>query len=394
MVIKNLKKAAIRILKAVKNQENIILYGDADLDGVASVIILKETIEHLVGLTNMERGVFLFPYFPYREKEGYGVNKKALGFLKKYSPALLITFDCGISNFVEVKLAKKLGFEVIIVDHHEILDKLPDASIVVDPKQKGDRYPFKKLANAGIVFKLAQELLKNKFSDILKENFLSLVALATIFDMMPQEKDNKIFIQQGLKYLEKTSRPGLKVFIESNFIKKYKSSREISQKIISALNSFESKNHLNKTYLLLTSQSISEAKKIATDLIKKNQQKRAEIEKITKELKNRISEKTEDQLIFEGDHSWSVSLIGSVASKICNFYQRPTFIFKKNKQESRGAVRVSKGQNGVEAMKKCSYLLETYGGHPLAAGFNIKNKNLEKFRGCLIKYFSNKRFRH
>jgi single-stranded-DNA-specific exonuclease len=167
-----------------------------------------------------------------------------------------------------------------------------------------------------------------------------------------------------------------------------KSSREISQKIISLLNSFESKNHLNRTYLLLTSQSISEAKKIAKDLIKKNQQKRAEIGKITKEVKNRIFEKTENQIIFEGDHSWPVSLIGSVASKICNFYQRPTFIFKKNKQESRGAVRVPKGQNGVEAMKECSYLLESYGGHPLAAGFNIKNKNLEKFKQCLLEYFS------
>jgi single-stranded-DNA-specific exonuclease len=381
MQIKNFKKAAKRIQKAIRHRERIILYGDADLDGVASVIILEETIEKIGGKISAV-------YFPYREKEGYGLNKRALGFLKKYSPALLITVDCGISNFAEVKLAKKMGFEVIIIDHHEILNKLPDASIIVDPKQKGDKYPFKKLANAGIIFKLTHELLKHKFPDSLKENFLSLVALATIFDMMPQEEDNEIFIRQGLKYLKKTARPGLKAFIESSFIKKYKSSREISQKIISVLNSFESKNHLNKTYLLLTSQSISEAKKIAKDLIGENQQKRAEIEKITQEVKNRLAKKTKDLIIFEGNHSWPVSLVGSVASKICNFYQKPTFIFKKNERENRGAVRVSKGQNGVVAMKKCSYLLESYGGHPLAAGFNIKNKNLEKFKRCLIKYFT------
>ena len=128
--IKNLKKAADRIKKAIKSKEKIILYGDADLDGTSSVVILEETIKNLGGKVTTA-------YFPDREKEGYGLNEKALDYLKPIAPALIITVDCGIGNFKEVKIAKKIGFEVIVIDHHEPLDSLPEASIVVDPKQKG-----------------------------------------------------------------------------------------------------------------------------------------------------------------------------------------------------------------------------------------------------------------
>ena len=145
--IKNLKKAANRILKAIKQKEKIIIYGDADLDGVTSVIILEECIKNLGGkITTI--------YFPDREKESYGLNEKALFYFKEHDPALLIVLDCGIGNFEEMKKAKELGFEVIIIEHHEVLDKLPEASIVVDAKQKGDKYPFKYLATVGVTFRL------------------------------------------------------------------------------------------------------------------------------------------------------------------------------------------------------------------------------------------------
>ena len=143
--IKNLEKAAKRILKAVEFKEKVILYGDADPDGVISVIILKETLEEF-GLKPVQI------YFPDREKEGYGINEKALKVLKKKAPALLISFDCAMSNVKEVDLAKKNGFEVIIIDHHNPLPKVPKASIIVNPKQKGDKYSFKQLACAGITY--------------------------------------------------------------------------------------------------------------------------------------------------------------------------------------------------------------------------------------------------
>ena len=158
--IKNLKKAADRILKAIKKKEKIILYGDADLDGTASVIITEEAIRNLGGTISAF-------YFPDRETEGYGLTEKALDLLKKESPALLIVLDCGIGNVKEVSLAKKLGFKVVIIDHHEALDKLPSAEIIVDPKQKSDKYPFKKLACAGIAFKLAEAVLGKKMTESL-----------------------------------------------------------------------------------------------------------------------------------------------------------------------------------------------------------------------------------
>ena len=206
--IKNLRKAAQRILRAIKNEERIILYGDADLDGTTSVIILKESIQSLGGK------VFAV-YFPDREKEGYGITKTGLNFLRKYSPALLIALDCGIGNFKEIKLAKKLGFEVILIEHHEIIDKLPQASIVVDPKQKGDRYPFKGLASAGITFKLSELLFNKKMTTTLKRTFLELVALATIADMMPRQSENKVFIEEGLSTLNNSLRPGINIFFTS-----------------------------------------------------------------------------------------------------------------------------------------------------------------------------------
>lgn len=381
MEIKNLKKVAKRIKKAIKNKEKIILYGDADLDGAASVIILKESIKNL-------GGKIARVYFPDRENEGYGLNQGALNLLKKEAPAILILLDCGISNFKEIKLAKKLNLEIIIIDHHEILDKLPEAEIIVDPKQPGDKYPFKGLANAGIVFKLSEALFLKKFPQRLKESFLELTALATIADMMPQINDNKILIEEGLNSLKRTFRPGLKVFSEIDNNLKYRSVGNIAQRIISALNSSETKEHLNTAYLLLTSSNEKEAEILAQNLIEKSYEKQMRIREITEEMEHRVLNKESEQIVFEGADFWQLFLLGSVASRICQKFQKPTFIFKQKEKQSMGAVRTPKGLNSVEAMESCSKLLETFGGHPLAAGFTIKNENLEKFKTCLMKYFS------
>ena len=427
MEIKNLEKAAKRILVAIKNGEKIILYGDSDLDGVSSVIILKETIKNLNGKISAV-------YFPDRENEGYGITKTGLTTLKHFSPALFIVMDLGIGNFKEVKIAKKLGFEVIIIDHHEILDKLPSASIVVDPKQKGDKYPFKFLAAAGISFRLSQILLGEKLTKNLRENFLELVALATIADMMPKLEENQIFIDEGLESLGRTFRPGLKAFFsitelpkEAKVEKRTKFSlteglgnrsslnpvrgqqpligaqrrqtsngvKEISQKIISSLNAGEKIDHLNEIYLLLTEKDERKAENLAKKLLEKGHQRKIRIGEIVDEIEERIEKMPalynpggtymgEEKITFEGSEDWSLTLLGAVASRICQRYQAPTFLFKIGKVESQGTVRVPSGIDSVKLMQKCSKLLETYGGHPQASGFRIKNKNLEKFKECLI----------
>ncbi len=399
MEIKNLQKAADRILKAIKNKEKIILYADSDLDGVSSAIIMEESLLAL--------GAKVFAvYFPDREKEGYGINEPALLFLKNklartgLAKALFITLDCGIGNFKEIKMAKKMGFEVMIVDHHKILDKLPDAEIIVDPKQKTDKYPFKEFANVGIAYKLSQLLLnqyyeKTSRSIELQQSFLELTALGTISDMMLVEEDNKEFIEKGLKDIKNTSRLGIKVLWEFKEItqdektKKQRAFQDMIQKIISVLNSGEGTNgHSNEMYLLLRCENKKNAKKLARKLIEKREQKQRRIKQIHEEIEQKISDNPEELFIFEGSSFWPLILLGPVASRVCAKYKKPVFLFRKGEEESPGAVRTPSGIDSVKAMESCKNLLKTYGGHAPASGFRIKNENLEKFKSCLLEYFS------
>ncbi len=376
--IKNLKKAAQRILKAIKNKERIVLYGDADLDGITSVIILKESIKNLGGKVSAV-------YFPDRETEGYGISETGLNFLKEITPALLIAVDCGIGNFREVELANSLGFEVVILEHHEVLDKLPKAKIIVNPKQKGDKYPFKGLASVGITFKLSELLLKGKMSDGLKKNFLELVALATIADMMPREKENKIFIEEGMSSLENSWRPGIKIFLEAEPFDSYPDLNQKVSKIISILNIRDIKDRLPASFRLLTSSSSDEVKNIIEELLLRSRIRKERIEEIVEEIEEKIAKGNEEPIIFEGGSTFELILLSSAASIICQKYLKPTFLFKKMEKESQGTVRVPSGINSVSLMKKCSEYPLTFGGHPQASGFRIKNENLDKFKDCLIK---------
>ena len=382
-MIKNLQKAADRIKEAIDKKERIILYGDSDLDGIASVILLEESIKNLNGKVSVV-------YFPSREKDGYGLNKKALDFLSEFSPALIITVDLGISNFEEVKLAKKMGFEVVIVDHHEVLNDIPQASIVVDPKQKKDPYAFKGLAAAGIVYKLCLLLNKELIekSDSLKNNFLELTALATIADMMPEENENVEIIREGLMALENTWRPGLRIFLSKKEFSQSASSKELAQKIISVINAGELSGHLHESYFLLTS-SEKEAEGWFKKLLERRTRRQERIREITSLVEDSFLSSPESSIVFAGDPSWSLVLLGAVASRISNIYKKPTFLFRKMKTESCGTSRTPSGFSMVEALDKCSDLLKTYGGHPLAAGFRLSNENLEDFKNRLIQYFKN-----
>ncbi|MBU4204705.1 DHH family phosphoesterase [Patescibacteria group bacterium] len=295
---------------------------------------------------------------------------------------MLISLDLGIGNFKEVRLAKKRGFEIVIIDHHQILGRLPEASVVVDPKQKGDKYPFKGLATAGIIFKLSQVLLGEKPSGNLKNSFLELTALATLADMMPQEEDNKVFIEEGLSVFPNTFRPGLRAFFEI-----LGDSRGNLQKIIAALNTCEIIDNINQVYLLLITPSFEEAKKIAQNLIDRADKKQFQVKEMVRAVERKIAAKLTEAIIFEGDSSWPLILAGSVASILSQKYGKPAFIFKKGESESYGSVRVSKELNSVDAMNSCKNLLITYGGHPPASGFRVKNENLEQFKKCLTKYF-------
>ncbi len=397
--IKNIEKAAARIRQAVEQKEKIVLYGDSDCDGITSVAILKETIQNL-------GGTVADVFFPDREGDGYGVNARGLEVLKKFAPnttkksTLFITLDLGITNNKEVLVLNSMGFSVIIVDHHQILNGIPSAEIVIDPQQEGDESGCKHLANVGITFKLAEEMLGKSFFGNVKNSFLELAALATISDMVPQIEDNKMFIEEGLRSLKRTFRPGLRAFLD--ILGEGEVVSGGYYKIISALNAAESIDFQNEAYALLVSSSPKICQELAENLIAKTNYKQLKIQEIAGEVERRIAQKKparsatgvaggDSPIIFEGDPSWRLVLAGPVASIIGGSHKKPTFIFKKGDSESSGSVRCPKGLNSVEAMKTCADILITYGGHPQASGFRIKNENLEAFKKGLITFFEENR---
>lgn len=373
--MKSQKKFIARILKAVKNKEKIILFGDADPDGVASVIILQEALEILENPVSVV-------YFPNWEKESYGLNKKALQYLKKQAPALLILLDCGITNIDEIKLAKQMGFTVIVIDHHEVVKELPQAHIIINPKQKGGKALFKELCTAGIVYKLVKALLFEAGKTFQPEKFLELAMLAVIYDQTPLTGENKKILDQGLLCFGYTERIGLKALIEATKCDPFLEI-EIRQKIVPALGVAGFIKHKSEAYLLLNEPNTKTAAKIAKNLLEKRIIKKQNIRIAFEQAEAQINFSL--PLIFQGSKDWPLMVIATIASRLCQEYQKPVFIYSQGQKESRGTVRVPQQYDSMAIITNCSDLVETYGGHALASGFRIKNKNLDKFEKCLIE---------
>ncbi len=391
--IKNIDKAAERIRQAVLNGEQIIIYGDSDLDGISSMVIVKESIDNLISLLPKEKKE-AFPtvlaFSPERRNEGYGLNEKALAFIKtKVDQGLIVTLDCGITNFNEIKEAVKSGFSVVIVDHHNAVGMVPEAAeIIVDPKQPTDDYPFKDYANVGLAFKLSQEILGDKLSPMLKDSFLELTALGTISDMMPEVGENEEWIKEGLEKIEYSQRPAIKAMFSLLNPMDFSSKRDMVSKINSALNSSSIENHIPKPYLFLIESDFEKAKETAEELFAESMEKQRNIAVLTEELIEKVSFKNNSSIVFEGSHLWEPEHLGAAASRLCNYFEKPVFLYKKGEDFSRGTVRVPKGMNAVKAMESCKELLMMFGGHPPAAGFTVRNDNIDKFEECLKKYFN------
>lgn len=398
MKIKNLDLAAERIRQAVNNGEQIVLFADSDLDGMASAVIIKETIDNLVSALppqNKKNYPATLAFFPDRRNEGYGLNDKALSFIKakrdsETRKTLLITLDCGITNYAEIQDAKQSGFDVIVVDHHmPVGGQLPGANIIVDPKQLGDDFPFKEYCNAGLAFKLAKEALQEKLPFLLRESLLQLTALATISDMMIEEDENQDFILEGLANLENSERPALKALIEILGPSNFTSTRDMVSKINGVLNSSLMEEHVMLVYNCLIEPNLEVAKSMVGKFIIEHENRQREIVSLTDNLKYTIGDYPPDIMIFEGSSQYNIEFLGAVASRLVNYYNKPVFLYQKYNEFSRGTVRVPKGYDAVKAMESSGSLLRTFGGHPAAAGFTVVNENIEKFKEGLLKYFNN-----
>ncbi len=369
--MKNLTKVAERIRQAVEKKEPVVLFADSDLDGITSAIMLEETIEHLGHQAQV--------YVSSRDRWGHGMSVKAVDVLRDQAPALLVSLDCGIGNFDGFKEAKKLGFFTIIIDHHMTLGGLPEADIVLNPHQEGDDYPFKKLANAGIVYKLVAEILQERFVEH-KNSFLELTTIATVADMVPREEDNKIILEEGTPLLENPQRPALQVLrekVEENFL----------DKTVSLLNITTEVNSKNEGYFFLRTQSKEEAEAMAEKLIEKQKERKRKLEEGSAKLLEKMSDHEEGFVLLGGD--FEESLGGKMTSIVMNKTQKSVFLYKidEQKEEGVGSVRTVMGFYAVEIMNYCKDYLKTYGGHPEAAGFVVDLEKVEDFREKLREYY-------
>ena len=383
MELKNLPELSERINKAILQKERIILYGDSDMDGVSSVLIMKEAIKN-------KGGEIAVIYFPDREEEGYGLTKQALEQFKDLAPAVIIMMDMGISNFEEIESANKKKFEVLMIDHHQPLEgKLPKASIIVDPKQPGEEYPFAGFAACGLTWKVAERLMGDANTEQIRKSMLELATLCTIADMMPREADNVEIIEEGIPYIERSWRPGIQVFFSFPPFEDFLSLEEKITHMISVLNVRDVKDGFPAAYRLLTALGEEEAQELLGRLWELNKVRQDNIRAFVEEAEERAVRHKDDPIIFEGTKELDYVLLGKAASILAERHQKPVFLYRERgeQNEALGSVRAPKGYDTVVAMTECADLLYTYGGHAQASGFRLSLDNLEEFKKQLTKYF-------
>lgn len=369
----DMEKAVNRILKAIDEKEKVIIYGDYDVDGITSITVLKKFLK--------ERGLDVGYYIPNRLDEGYGLNKDAVEKIAEEGYKLIITVDCGISGIEEIKFAYEKGMEVIVTDHHEPLEELPDALAVVDCKRKDNKYPFKNLAGCGVVFKLAQAISQRLNLDE-KEylKYLDIVCVGTISDIVPLVDENRVIAKLGLKLVEQTRNPGLKALLVASGYKEV-NSNTVSFGVAPRINACGRMGKEEEALKLFLTDNIVEAGRI-TDNLNKYNRERQEIEKrIYQEALEKIEKNhlEENNVIVVGGENWHHGVIGIVASKITEQYFKPSILICFEGDEGKGSGRSIPGFDLHDALCQSSEYLEKYGGHEMAVGLSLKKENFQKF---------------
>ena len=375
----DMKIAVDRIIEAIENKEKIIIYGDYDVDGITSITVLKKFLQ--------DRGIEVDCYIPNRLEEGYGLNKKAIDQIMEKGYNLMITVDCGISGIEEIDYANSLGLQIIVTDHHEPGEVLPNALAVVDAKRKDNQYPFNQLAGVGVVFKLIQAL-GIKFGLDEKEylKYLDLVCVGTISDIVPLIDENRVIAKLGLKLVEVTQNIGLKTLLKDVGYKKVDSTT-ISFGIAPRINACGRMGHEQEALQLFLTPNIVEAQKISEKLNEYNRE-RQETEKKIFEQALKIVEKEEKNksCIILGNDEWHHGVIGIVASKVTEMYFKPSILICFEGNEGKGSGRSIPGFDLHEALSNCDEYIDKFGGHSMAVGISVKKNDFENFKQEFEKF--------
>ena len=382
----DMEKAGDRIIKAIENNEKIMIFGDYDVDGITSITVLKKFL--------LDRNANVSQYIPNRLFEGYGLNKDAIAKIAEDKFDLMITVDCGISGVEEVEYANSLELETIVTDHHEPGEILPNAIAVVDAKRKDNIYPFNQLAGVGVVFKLIQAIsqrLNLEEKEYLK--YLDLVCVGTISDIVPLVDENRVIAKLGLKLVEVTKNIGLKTLLEVSGYKQIDSTT-ISFGIAPRINACGRMGHEQEALKLFLTEDANEAKEIALRLNEYNKE-RQEIEKrifeeAVQEIENTDKEK---DVIVLGKENWHHGVIGIVSSKITDLYFKPSILICFEEKVGKGSGRSVPGFDLYEALSNCNNHISRFGGHSMAVGITVEKDEFEDFKKDFEEYAQNSNIR-
>ena len=373
-LMKDMDKAVARIESALLQNENILVYGDYDVDGTTAVALMSSYLK-----TRTEN---IATYIPDRYDEGYGVSYKGIDFAHDNDFSLIIALDCGIKAIEKVAYAKDKGIDFIICDHHRPGDELPNAVAVLDPKRADCEYPFDELCGCGVGFKLISALAskQGKTVEDLVE-YLDLVAIAIGADIVPIVGENRALAYFGLQVINTNPRHGIKAII-AEVKKEELSITDVVFIIAPRINAAGRMKHGNHAVTLLTETDFNLAAKYAVDIEQYNSDRREADKQITKEALLQIEENKEQErfttVVY--DESWHKGVIGIVASRLTETYYRPTLVFTKSGDKLAASARSVKGFDVYNALNACSEFIEQFGGHKYAAGLTLLPENYEAFK--------------
>lgn len=388
-LLKDAKKAAERIIKAIEGNEKIVIYSDYDADGIPAGVVFHDFFKK-IGFKNFTN------YIPHRHDEGFGLNTDAIELFAEEKVNLLITLDCGISDVAAVKLGNEKGIDIIITDHHEPQEELPPAFAIVDHKQKDCEYPEKILCGSGVTFKLIQAILKlNRFD--LKEGhekwFLDMVGLATLSDMVPLVGENRVFASYGLMVLKKSPRKGLmRLLNHLKISQKYLSEDDVSFMITPRINAASRMGIPMDAFKLLATQDEDEAHEYVNHLDKINNERKGTVAALVKEVKKVIKERHKENprgVIVAGNPLWKPSLLGLVANTCAEEFGKPAFLWGRDGDGViKGSCRSGGTVSVVEIMNKVSSgVILQYGGHFASGGFAVSNDTIHHLDDYLNSAF-------
>jgi len=375
-LMKDMREAVERIKQGIYQREKILIFGDYDVDGILSVVMLHRALESL--------GAEVDYFIPERLKEGYGIKEEYIKIVLERKAGLVISVDCGIKAMPFAKRAREEGIDVIITDHHIPGDSLPEASAILNPVLQNSGYPDKNLAGVGVVFKLIQALFAKEEKSLSLPWYLKLVSIGTVADVGQLRGENRLLVKFGLKALEDVSDPGLSSLMEICRLKgRSVSAGDIGFRIGPRINAAGRMGKTDLAVKLFFTNSLPESLELVSHLDELNSRRQRKQEKIYKQALERIRKSSLDdryRFLILGCEEWHRGVLGIVASKLKDFFHRPVLLFSYENGKAYGSGRTISEFPLIDCLHECKDWLLDYGGHSMAVGCVLERENMIFFR--------------